>query len=273
MASFHDDMITLLRSIWVWTAIALLVLSALPAMALVRLFDRDPAHYATGRAFRWFGQLATRINPLWNVEISGEQITDPRRPYVVVSNHQSNADIPVISRLPWEMKWVVKKELFGVPVFGWLLKLAGDIPVDRRDRKSRANVLDIAAEYLQNRCSVMFFPEGTRSRDGRVIRFTDGAFRLAIQEGVPILPLVVEGTFDALPKHDWRFRHPSDIRLRVLPPVSTDVLTSDDVPALRDQVRRDIIEQLAEWRELSPTETDALAPARENVPEKGTPPS
>ena len=73
--------------------------------------------------------------------MTGDLPADPRHPYVVVSNHQSNADIPLISRLPWEMKWVAKKELFDVPVLGWEMLLAGDIPVDRRDAESRAPVL------------------------------------------------------------------------------------------------------------------------------------
>ena len=110
-------------------------------MAVVRLFDRDPARYATGRAFRWFGGTITRVNPAWDIQITGDFPADPRRPFVAISNHQSNADIPLVSRLPWEMKWVAKKALFDVPVLGWEMSLAGDIPVDRRDPESRAAVL------------------------------------------------------------------------------------------------------------------------------------
>ena len=248
-----------IQSALIWAANGFLILLWLPLLAVIRLFDRDPAHYATGRVFRKVGDLFTRTNPLWRVHIEGDFPADPRRPYVVVSNHQSNADIPVISRLPWEMKWVAKVALFRLPIVGWLLRLAGDIAVDRRDSKSRARVLVTARDYLRKRCSVMFFPEGTRSRDGRVRSFAPGAFRLAIDAGVPVLPLAVDGTRDALPKHGWRFGNAIDARLCVLPPIPTDGLTSDDADVLRDRVRASIVAQIAAWRGTSPDSVDALA--------------
>ncbi len=193
--------------------------------------------------------MPTRLTPLWRVTIEGtEEVTNPRNPYVVVSNHQSLVDIPVISRLPWEMKWVAKKELFDVPLIGWLMKWAGDIAVDRSSKRSRAMVLIDAAEYLRQDCSVMFFPEGTRSADGQLGRFNAGAFHLAIREGIPVLPLVIEGTSDALPKKSWRFNNPGPIRLKVLPPVSPDGLTKDDAIMLTDQVHAMIAAQLRDWR-------------------------
>lgn len=248
-----------LLSLYIWASIGLLVLAWLPILALIRLFDRDPAHYATGRVFRKVGDAMTRVNPLWNVEVDGNFPADPRAPYVVVSNHQSHADIPVISRLPWEMKWVAKAELFKIPVAGWMMRLAGDIGVNRRDLSSRTAVLISAKRYLKDRCSVIFFPEGTRSRDGRVRRFQTGAFRLAIDAGVPILPLAVDGTRDALPKHGWVFGPAIHARLRVLPPISTADLGRDDAEVLAEQTRQAIIAQIAAWRGTSPADIDALA--------------
>ena len=248
-----------LLSLYIWASIGLLVLAWLPLLALVRLFDRDPAHYATGRVFRKVGDAITRVNPLWNVEVDGTFPDNPRQPFVVVSNHQSHADVPVISRLPWEMKWVAKAELFKIPVAGWLMRLAGDIAVDRNDSRSRVKVLIAAKQYLEDRCSVIFFPEGTRSRDGRVRSFQTGAFRLAIDAGVPILPLAVDGTRNALPKYGWVFGPAIRARLRVLPPISTDGLGRGDVDALAEQVRQAIIAQIAAWRGVNPADVDALA--------------
>ena len=244
-----------------WAAIALLVIVALPVLALVRLFDWRKPHYATGRVFRFLGGLIPRVNPAWRVTRTGTLPRDPRRPYVVVSNHQSNADIPLISMLPWEMKWVAKKALFDVPVLGWEMTLAGDIPVDRKDPDSRATVLVRAERRLKRACSVMFFAEGTRSRDGRVKAFHDGAFRLAVAAGVPILPLAVDGTKDALPTLGWKFSA-ADCRLHVFPPVETAGLTEADVPALRERVRQQIIRQLAGWRGVAPESVDALDAAQ-----------
>ncbi len=247
-----------LASAYAWVAIATIVLVALPVMAVVRLFDRDPARYATGRTFRWFGGCVTRVNPAWAIRITGDMPADPRHPFVAVSNHQSSADIPLVSRLPWEMKWVAKKALFDVPVLGWEMTLAGDIPVDRRDPNSRATVLVRARAALARRCSVMFFAEGTRSRDGRVKAFQDGAFRLAVETQTPILPIAVDGTMNALPTQGWMFSR-ATCRVHVFAPIETAGLTADDVPALRERVRQTIMDQVATWRGVPSETVDALA--------------
>lgn len=254
-------MLSTLRSIWSWIATITLIVLWLPLVALVRLFDRDPALYATGRWFRRLGPAMTRANSTWRIRISGETISDPRRPYVVVSNHQSLADIPVLSNLPWEMKWVAKAELFRVPFVGWMMSLSGDIPVERGTAVSGAKALVKARQYLRERCSVIFFPEGTRSPDGRVSEFSEGAFRLAIKEKLPILPLALDGTERALPKNSWRFGEPCIIRVAVLPPVETASLTPGDADALRDRVRGMIVDRIAEWRGVAPEVVD-VAPAR-----------
>ncbi len=247
-----------LASAYTWVAIAAIVVVALPVMAVVRLFDRDPARYATGRTFRWFGGNVTRVNPAWAIRITGDVPADPRRPFVAVSNHQSNADIPLVSRLPWEMKWVAKRALFDVPLLGWEMRLAGDIPVDRRDPDSRAAVLVRARAALARRCSVMFFAEGTRSRDGRVKAFQDGAFRLAVETQTPILPIAVDGTMNALPAQGWIFGR-ATCRVHVFAPVETAGLTLADVPDLRERVRQTIVGQVAAWRGVPATAVDALA--------------
>jgi len=249
-----------LVTIWVWTAIVTLMVLWLPIMAITRFFDRDPGLYRSGLMLRRLGRAMTYVNPFWQIELDGEFPENPRNPYVCVSNHLSQADPPIISLVPWEMKWVGKAELWKLPVAGPLMRMSGDIPVDRRDRESRANVLTAARQYLEDKCSVMFFPEGTRSRDGKVHRFVDGAFRLAIKTGVPVLPIVVDGSRRALPKHSiWFEPNPETIRVRVLPPVETDGYTVDEARDLQRKVRDQIVAQLAEWRGVSPDEVDALA--------------
>lgn len=250
-------MTSTIRSILIWMTIVTLMLIWLPFLAVMRLFNRDPVRYATGYWFRRLGKTMTGVNPAWRVRVSGVTVEDPRNPYVVVCNHQSQADIPVISCLPWEMKWVGKAELFKIPVVGWMMRMAGDIAVDRDVTVSRGKALVKARQYLRQRCSVIFFPEGTRSPDGKVHDFSEGVFRLAIKEKVPVLPLVVDGTFAALPKDDWRFGPPTAIQLRVLPPVETAGLKAGDAEALCGRVRNMIIQQLAEWRGIAAGDVDA----------------
>jgi 1-acyl-sn-glycerol-3-phosphate acyltransferase len=128
--------------------------------------------------------------------------------------------------------------------------------VDRADARSGARSLLTAARYLSQRCSVMFFPEGTRSPDGRVWKFNDGAFHLAIRSRVPVLPLVVEGSRGCLPKKSWRFGPMQHIRLHILPPVITDGMSEADIPRLRDDVRGRIMAHLAAWRGVPVEEVD-----------------
>ena len=238
----------------------LLVILWLPAMAVIRLFDRDPVRYSTGRFFRRLGSAISRVNPNWKITIEGEEDIDGRHPYIVVCNHLSNADIPLISNLPWEMKWVAKKELFELPFLGWMMKMAKDISVDRSSSNKRIGVFKSCSFYLNNNCSVMFFPEGTRSRDGRMKRFSLGAFDLAIQKNIPILPLVIDGTQDCLPKKDWVFTTDAYVTLKVLEPINTDHLNEDDSIELMEKVRGEMLAQLSAWREQPLSAIDATIP-------------
>ena len=249
----------MIRSFFIWLTASLLILAWLPLLALSRLFERDRVRYRTGFLFRKLGKVLTTVNPAWKLYVSGEKVSDPRRPYVVVCNHQSLADIPLISNLPWEMKWMGKAELFRLPIIGWMMRLSGDIPVDRKSTRSGVVAFAKARQYLEQSCSVIIFPEGTRSVDGRVRQFNDGAFHLAIRAKAPILPLVIEGSRDCIPKNSWRFGKPSDIYLKVLPFIETSTLTLRDVPALRDTVRQMIMNQIAEWRKAPVEEVDGTS--------------
>jgi 1-acyl-sn-glycerol-3-phosphate acyltransferase len=230
-------------SAWTWLVLVGCVLIWFPLMLLLRLvtapFDRG--RYAVGWLFRRIGPVVATLNPLWRFRTAGEFPADPRLPYVVVSNHESFADILLISHLPWEMKWLSKAELFRVPVLGWMMQLAGDVPVKRGFGPSAVEAMARCREILSRRVSVMIFPEGTRSPTRELLPFKDGAFRLAIEAGVPILPLAVSGTGPALPKHDWRFNR-SAATVRVLAPVETAGLTVEEVSELREKVRRMIVD-------------------------------
>jgi len=229
-------------SVWTWLVLVLCIVIWLPLMLIVWLvtapFDRG--RYAVGYLFRQIARVTATLNPLWHFRTGGTMPADPRRPYVVVSNHESFVDILLISHLPWEMKWLSKAELFRIPVMGWLMYIAGDIPVKRGFGPSAVEAMARGREILARKVSVMIFPEGTRSLTPELLPFKDGAFRLAIDAGVPILPLAVHGTASALRKHDWRFGR-SKAAVRVLEPVETAGLTPEDIPALKARVRELIV--------------------------------
>jgi 1-acyl-sn-glycerol-3-phosphate acyltransferase len=231
-----------LVSLWTWLVLVVCVLLWFPLMLAVRLATlNDPGRYWVGWLFRRIGGITARLSPYWKFSYRGLLPADPRRPYVAVSNHESFADILLISHLPWEMKWLSKRELFRIPVMGWLMHLAGDVPIKRGFGPSAVEAMAKCREILARKVSVMIFPEGTRSLTRDLLPFKDGAFRLAIDAGVPILPLALHGTGTALRKHSWRIGRSTAV-VEVLPPVETSGLTPEDVPALKERVRGMIVE-------------------------------
>ena len=255
-----QPMLPKLESALTWIGLIGLITIWIPMCAVARLLDRDPAYYHSGRFLRRLGWCMSRVNRAWRIEVDGVKLENPRNPYVVVCNHLSLADIPIISGLPWEMKWIAKKELLKTPLIGWLMRLAGDIPVDRSNRFSRMRTLVKARNYIGNRCSVMFFPEGTRSPDGRMYDFQTGAFSLAIKTQVPILPLVIDGSQHTLPPKGWQFGR-AHVRVRVLSPVDTAGLKPEDSAALSQRVRALMVGQLAKWRNVAKSQVDGLVNA------------
>jgi len=137
-----------------------------------------------------------------------------------------------------------------------------DLPLDRSSARSGIQALKAARSYLERKCSVFFFPEGTRSEDRRVYDFNDGAFHLAIKAQVPVLPLAIEGASACLPKRSWIMGDPHDVHIQIMAPVETQGLTSRDVPLLRERVRAMIIGQIAQWQGVPAGQIDAAGVVR-----------
>jgi 1-acyl-sn-glycerol-3-phosphate acyltransferase len=239
-----------LLSVWAWFLLGLVIVVWLPLVFIVWLatLPFDKGRYRAGYVFRKLTVVHQTLNPLWKFRTSGVRIADPRRPYVVVANHQSFVDMLLISHLPWEMKWLAKQDFFRYPVVGWMMRMAGDIKLIRGEKQAVIAAMDQCHDRLEKNVSVMIFPEGTRSHDGTLGEFKDGAFRLAIEGGYPILPLALNGTYEALHKGDWRFGV-TEAEVRVLEPIETAGMTKTDLPELRDRVRTLIAEQVTALRE------------------------
>lgn len=233
--------------VFTYVGFAILLLAWLPILGVVTLLDRHDIR-RRGRWMRKFGRASARVAPQWRFRVEGRPPADiDRRAYVVVANHQSTADPWLLSSLRWDMRWIAKASLFKAPVIGWLMRLGGDLSVVRGQGASVKVMLAEARATLARGMSLMIFPEGTRSPDGALGRFKDGAFELAIASGAPILPVVVDGTHHCRPKGSWWFGE-ADAVAKVLPPIATDGLTLADVPALREQVRAVIATELVRLR-------------------------
>jgi len=225
---------------WAWVETVLTVILGTPVVAIVFLFTApfDKGRYAAGRMFRIVGVTAMRLNGLWRFRVRGH-LTDPRRPYVVVANHESYADVLLISCFPWEMKWLSKDTMFKIPCMGWMMQMAGDIRLVRGDRDSTLNAIAQCRDRLAKKVSVMIFPEGTRSKTQEMLPFKDGAFRLAIECQAPILPIAVAGTRNAMAKGTFRFLRANAVA-QVLEPIDTTGMTLDDVAQLKATARERI---------------------------------
>ncbi|ORJ57704.1 1-acyl-sn-glycerol-3-phosphate acyltransferase [Geothermobacter hydrogeniphilus] len=174
-----------------------------------------------------------------------EQI--PRdRPVVFMANHQSNADIlALLAGIPVQFRWLAKAELFRIPAFGGAMRRAGYIPVERGDRRKALEGMKTAAARIAAGSSVVIFPEGTRTEDGRLQEFKKGGFMVALQSGVPIVPVAIRGSYQVMPKYG-RVVHGGRIRVTFFPPIETRDLSVRQINNLIAAVRAPIAAHLGE---------------------------
>ena len=236
-------------SLWSWFALGVIVIVWTPIVFLVWIATTpfDKGRYATGYTFRRLCVLHQWLNPMWKFKTSGQLPANKRNPYVMVSNHESFVDMLLLSHLKMEMKYLSKESILRIPLVGWMMKMSGDVSLLRGDRSSGAAAFVVCEKWLKRKMSVMIFPEGTRSFDGEMRGFKDGAFILAIRTQTPMLPVVVHGTRSALRKSDWRMGD-AKAEVRVLEIIETTGMTLDDVPALRERVRDVMIAEIAKMR-------------------------
>lgn len=228
---------------WTFFVLTSLLFCAIGLLIRIVTFPLDPNRRALQQFSAFWASLYIWVNPLWSIEkISGLEKVDRRKVYVIVANHQSMIDILVLYRSFLHFKWVSKREMFKVPLIGWNMWLNGYVGIKRGDERSRERCLEECRAWIKRGSSILFFPEGTRSKDGSLGPFKPGAFRLAIEMGVPILPIVIRGTREALPKHSLRLETRARMSLEVLPEIP--ISSSEDPKLLGDRVREVMRERL-----------------------------
>ena len=235
--------------LWTYAEFGLVLTAFVPIMAVSALRHRgDPTQRGPGRWMRRLGRTATRLSPLWKFDIEGARPADiDDHAYVVVANHESQADPFLLSFLPWDMRWVAKEELFKQPLSGWAMRFGGDIPLRRGEGDSVRECLDECERALRGGISVMMFPEGTRSHAGALLPFKDGAFDLAIRAGVPVLPIALAGTRAMRPKHS-RWFGKAHACAKIVAPIPTTGMTTANIGELRDAARGAISAVLPDLR-------------------------
>ena len=176
--------------------------------------------------------------------LEGEENVVPSHSYIVTPNHQGNADILALIRtLPVPFLWVIKREILQIPFLGWALGRMGTVSLDRADKEQAVKSLNQASGKLSDGWSVIIYPEGTRTRDGTLMPFKKGAFRLAIKTGVPILPVTTNGAFKVMPRKATLFR-PGHVTVTIGEPIPTEGLTDRDLSSLMEKTYKAVRKNL-----------------------------
>ena len=171
---------------------------------------------------RGFSRGLLVTNPWWRVKINGIENFDENKTYLILINHRSLYDIPLVNSLPLNVRWVAKHELYKTPILGPILFFKGDIMVKRGDPNSTKSMMIKCFKTLKEDVSIAMFPEGTRSKDGTVKVFKEGAFIIAKKGRVPILPITVQGTWEAENKGRFGFLNPNTFTLNILPEIPVE---------------------------------------------------
>ena len=205
------------------------------------------APFSPRKASRWFGGLwgrgLVRAIPA-RLHITGLEHLDPAKSYILVANHLSLMDIPMLyGWLPLDLKWIMKKEVRNIPVIGIGTAMLGHIFLDRSNHDAAIRELQQLKAHLQPGTSILFFPEGTRSRDGRLHAFKMGAFHLARDLDIPLLPISIRGT-DALLTPDGMDLHPGTAEMSIHPAIPVEEVRASSGEQLRDRARNIIASKL-----------------------------
>ena len=238
-------MSTRLFSIYMWLYYSLLFFGFFVLISLTFLitFPIDPYRRIPNRVLSWMAWFMMHPSPSWQIQLENAELLNKNTPTIYVCNHESFLDIPLIYQLPFRMNWVVKHSMTYIPIMGWMVRLTGHLTIDR-SKKSALKKLNNLLQPLNSGIPVMLFPEGTRSLDGSLQPFKNGAFLLALEHGLCIQPLVIEGAFEVLRSGSYLFRSKANFRLRVLPSINSKEFNS--MSELKQTVQERMSEALKE---------------------------
>lgn len=232
--------LALVRTLLVTAPAVVILTAAVGATTAVSSFF-DPTGRFAHRLAQWWGR-ALLVAAGVKLRVTGLPGLTPGATYVFVANHQSLYDVPVLfAALPYQLRIIAKESLGSIPFLGWHLRRTGHILVNRR-KPDREAILARWRNLVTSGLSLIIFPEGTRSADGRVGRFKSGSFMLALQAGLPVVPISVRGTHDVVPKGGFVVR-PGLVTLTVHPPIDARARagaaepTADDARAFAAEVR------------------------------------
>jgi len=212
----------------------IMLITGLIVLFFTFLFDKNRRiiHY---HSIVW-GLMHYWISPCWKISYEGGEYVKKNKKYIIICNHQSMLDICLLYKIPKLFKWVSKREALKIPIVGWALWLHNDVLVNRGDSTSVKKMIRDCQTYLQRNVSIIMFPEGTRTKDGQIHPFKEGAFMLAKITKTAILPVVIDGTYDVMPQKGFRLKAKHLFKLKVLPEVNEEEVAQKSVKELTQQL-------------------------------------
>jgi len=243
-------MINILKSAWVWVSSIIFVLLAFPVALLLWLLSLlfDNRRLMNNRWMVIQGIVLTKMSPFWKVVVDGREKIDRKQAYVIIPNHQSMLDIVFFNMLHHRLRWVSKIEIFKVPLVGTEMRMVKYIELERGNKSSVIRMMEKCMESLREGISIVIFPEGTRSLTGAIGKFKSGAFQLAIRADKPLLPVLIDGTGDILPKRGFIFGSRRVVRLRVLDPIFPGNFGTGDPDELAAMIQAQMVSAMEQLR-------------------------
>lgn len=240
----------IIKSLWVWFSSILFVILAFPVALILWLLSLafDRRRLMNNRWMVIQGIVVTKMSPFWKVITEGREKIDQNQAYVIVPTHQSMLDIVFFNMLRHRLRWVSKIEVFRVPLLGWEMRMVKYIELVRGNKSSVIKMMEQCVESLQDGISVVIFPEGTRSLTGAIGKFKTGAFQLAVRTDKPLLPVLIDGTGEILPKKGIIFGSRRIVRIRVLDPIFPGQFGTGDPEELATRVRSLMVTAMDEMR-------------------------
>ena len=225
----------MLRTIWAAVAAILVTVPCASATIVVALLSSSSSILIEKIIQVWARSLV-RIAGI-RLRVENTHLLDPNQRYILVANHYSYLDIPVIfAAIPQPIRFMAKASLFKIPIFGWAIDRAGFIPIDRKNRRTAVKSFDLAVERIRKGNTIVIFPEEGRSRERKMRPFQRGAFLLALKSELPIVPIAVDGTFEVFPARRWSLK-PGPVTVTVTEPIPTIGRTVREKDALAKESR------------------------------------
>ncbi|MBA3859278.1 MAG: 1-acyl-sn-glycerol-3-phosphate acyltransferase [Cyanobacteria bacterium PR.3.49] len=221
--------------------------NSLTAITTVLTAPFDPRRRLVHQLSCVWGTHYMYVNPFWRYKVEGREHIDPDKTYVIIANHSSYFDILVLYSLFRNFKFVSKETIFKIPLIGWNMYLNQYVKIKRGNLSSIKEMMGTCRDWLKKGASVMMFPEGTRTEDGQLLPFRAGGFSLALELGLPVVPVVISGTYEVFPKGRNELRTFQPVHARVLPPLMPEDYAGKP-GKMKDDAHKMMSETLAQLR-------------------------